>query len=74
LKEAGMVDREYKRWFSQRPKCNANSQGFVSVGIKDFHPTLVVLSIGIISSKIIFILEFMYHKTRHGTYWPKKNL
>jgi hypothetical protein len=71
LKEAGMVDREYKRWFSQRPKCDANIQGFVSVRIKDFYPALVVLLIGIISAKIIFILEFVYHKTKYGTYWPK---
>jgi hypothetical protein len=70
LKETGMVDREYKRWFSQKPKCDANSQGFVSVRIKDFYPTLVVLSIGIICSAVLFILEFVYHKIKYGTYWP----
>lgn len=69
-----MVDREYKRWFSQRPMCHANSQGFVSVRIKDFYPTLVVLLIGIISAKVIFILEFVYHKTKYGTYWPTTHL
>ena len=71
LKEAGMVDREYKRWFSQRPKCDAKSQGFVSVRLKDFYPTLVVLSVGIICSATIFILELIHHKTKYGTFSPQ---
>jgi uncharacterized protein (DUF983 family) len=71
LKEAGMVDREYKRWFSQKPKCDTQSQGFVSVRLKDFYPTLVVLSVGIICSATIFLLELTYHKTKYGTFWPK---
>jgi hypothetical protein len=66
-----MVDREYKRWFSQRPICDSNSQGFVSVGFKDFYPTLVVLLTGVICSVMLFILEFVYHKTKYGTYWPR---
>lgn len=70
LKEAGMVDREYKFWMSQRPKCDSMSQGFVSVRLKDFYPTLVVLSVGMICSAVIFVLELVHHKTKYGTCWP----
>jgi hypothetical protein len=65
-----MVDREYKRWFPQRPKCDSNSQGFVSVRLKDFYPTLVVLSSGIVCSVTLLLLELTHHKTKYGTFWP----
>ena len=65
-----MSDREVKIWFTQKPKCDSNSQGFVSVRIKDFYPTLVVLTIGILVSILMFIIELFYHKTKYGTYRP----
>jgi hypothetical protein len=71
LKETGMVDREYKFWMSQRPKCDSMSQGFVSVRLKDFYPTLVVLSVGMMCSAVIFVLELVHHKTKYGICWPK---
>lgn len=57
----------------QRPKCNSDSRGFVSVRIGDFYPTLVVLATGIIGAIILFILEILYHKLRYGVYFPRKS-
>ncbi|PSN35598.1 hypothetical protein C0J52_20449 [Blattella germanica] len=71
LREAGMIKREYKRWFIQRPKCDSDSRGFVSVRIKDFYPVLVILSFGIAGSLMFFALELLHHKTVHGTFYPK---
>ncbi|KAJ4439298.1 hypothetical protein ANN_07420 [Periplaneta americana] len=73
LKETGMTDRAFKRWFPQKPICGANSQGFVSVRIKDFYPTLVVLSIGLLGSIVLIFIELIYHKAKYGTYWPAVN-
>jgi hypothetical protein len=70
LREAGLMDREYKRWFVQRPKCDSDSRGFVSVRIADFYPTLVVLTCGIVGGTALLALEILYHKVRYGTYWP----
>jgi hypothetical protein len=70
LKEAGLIDREYKRWFVQRPTCNSDSRGFVSVRIGDFYPALIVLAVGIIGAIILFILEILYHKIRYGIHFP----
>ena len=70
LKEVGLVDRENKRWFPQRPKCDSLIQGFVSVRLKDFYPTLVVLSTGILCSVTFLLMELIIHKRRYSTFWP----
>jgi len=71
LKEVGLVEREHKRWFPQRSKCDSMSQGFVSVRLKDFYPTLVVLSCGLVCSVTLLLLELTHHKIKCGTFWPK---
>jgi hypothetical protein len=70
LKEAGLTDREYRRWFVQRPKCDSDSRGFVSVRLADFYPTLVVLTFGIVCGTVLLAVEVVYHKVRYGAYWP----
>jgi uncharacterized protein (DUF983 family) len=61
LREIGLVGREYKRWFYQKPKCDSNTQGFVSVRIQDFYPVLYILLFGIISSFGILVAEIIYN-------------
>jgi hypothetical protein len=60
LREIGLVGREYKYWFYQKPKCDSNSQGFVSVRIQDFYPVLFILLFGIVSSLGILVAEKAY--------------
>ena len=62
LREIGLVGREYKRWYHQKPKCADNSQGFVSVRIQDFYPALVVFAYGVVLSVVIVVLEIAYSK------------
>ena len=64
------MDREYKRWFVQKPKCQSDSRGFLSVGIADFYPTLVVVTSGVLCGTVLLAAELLCHKARHGTYWP----
>ena len=67
-----MIGREYKRWFVQKPKCDSDNRGFVSVRIKDFYPVLTVLSFGIGMSMVFLVLELIYHRSMHGVYLPPK--
>jgi hypothetical protein len=62
MKEAGMVGREEARWYYPKPRCVSNGQNFVSVGIQDFYPALVILAYGILLSFIILVAEMMYNK------------
>jgi uncharacterized protein (DUF983 family) len=57
-----MLGREETRWNYQKPRCETNGQTFVSVGIKDFYPTLVILSYGILLSIVMLVVEVVYNK------------
>jgi hypothetical protein len=62
LREVGLVDREDKRWFYHKPKCESAGQNFVSVGLQEFYPVLVVLGYGIIGSIGILVVEILFFK------------
>jgi hypothetical protein len=62
MKEAGMVGREEAQWYYPKPQCVSNGQNFVSVGIQDFYPALVILAYGILLSIIILAAEMLYNK------------
>ncbi|KAJ9591143.1 hypothetical protein L9F63_002298 [Diploptera punctata] len=62
LRETGIMDREVKRWYYQKPQCISGVQNFVSVGIQDFYPTMVILSYGILFSIAMLVLETIYCK------------
>jgi hypothetical protein len=66
MKEAGMVGREEARWYYPKPRCESNGQNFVSVGIQDFYPALVILAYGILLSIIILVAEVLYKKHRNA--------
>jgi hypothetical protein len=62
LREVGLLDREDKRWFYHKPQCETAGQNFVSVGIQEFYPALVVLAYGIIGSIGFLIIEILFFK------------
>ena len=62
LREVGLLDREDKRWFYHKPKCESAGQNFVSVGIQEFYPALVVLAYGIMGSIGILVTEILFFK------------
>jgi hypothetical protein len=62
LREVGLIDREDKRWFYHKPKCETAGHNFVSVGIQEFYPALVILAYGIIGSIGILITEILFFK------------
>ncbi|PSN55586.1 Ionotropic receptor [Blattella germanica] len=66
MRETGILGREINRWYYQEPKCISGGQNFVSVGIQEFYPTLVILSYGILLSIGVFVLEAVHHRYRHA--------
>jgi len=62
LREVGLIDREDKRWFYHKPKCETAGQNFVSVGIQEFYPAVVVLAYGIIGSIGFLVIEILFFK------------
>ena len=71
LREIGLVGREYKRWFYQKPKCDSNSQGFVSVRLLDFYPVLLVLIFGMCSAMFFFVGEVLFNFMKTGGYFSR---
>jgi hypothetical protein len=67
MKEAGMVGREEAQWYYPKPQCESNGQNFVSVGIQDFYPALVILAYGILLSIIILVAEMLHNKHHSET-------
>jgi hypothetical protein len=66
LREVGLIDRENKCWFYHKPKCETAGQNFVSVGIQEFYPVLVVLAYGIIGSALILVTEILFFKRQQA--------
>jgi hypothetical protein len=62
LREVGLINREEKHWFYHKPKCETAGQIFVSVGIQEFYPALVVLAYGIIGSIGILVTEIIFSR------------
>jgi hypothetical protein len=65
LREVGLLDREDKRWFYHKPKCESAGQNFVSVGFQEFYPALVVLAYGIFGSIAILVTEILFFRKLH---------
>jgi hypothetical protein len=68
LREVGLIDREDKQWFYHKPECQTAGQNFVSVGIQEFYPALVVLAYGIIGSVGFLAMEMLFFKAKQVNY------
>ncbi|XP_063532719.1 glutamate receptor ionotropic, kainate glr-3-like isoform X1 [Cydia strobilella] len=56
-RETGLMDRTRRIWLASKPRCDASSGGFVSVGIIDILPALHVLAAGMAASVLFLVLE-----------------
>ncbi|XP_023934974.2 ionotropic receptor 75a-like [Bicyclus anynana] len=60
-REVGLMDRFRRIWMSSRPKCDAGSGGFVSVGLVDVLPAAHVLLAGALLAALLLLLERLAH-------------
>lgn len=56
-REVGLMDRYRRIWMSKKPKCDAGSGGFVSVGLVDVLPAAHALLAGAALAAALLLLE-----------------
>ncbi|XP_044744950.1 glutamate receptor ionotropic, delta-1-like isoform X3 [Coccinella septempunctata] len=63
LAEVGILDREKKHWLPRKPVClnKLNSSKF-TVGLRDLYPAFVMLSVGLVTTYIIYLIEKGFEK------------
>ncbi|KAM3959593.1 ionotropic receptor 75a-like [Aphomia sociella] len=63
-REVGLIDRHRRIWIADRPRCDANSAGFLSVGISDLLPAFQVLCCGALISLLLVFAEILAVKMK----------
>jgi hypothetical protein len=62
IHERGLQTRENLRYYQKKPKCAGVGSSFVSVGIVDCYPALLLLLYGLLISVVVLLLEIKAHK------------
>ncbi|XP_077290282.1 ionotropic receptor 75a-like [Arctopsyche grandis] len=61
IQEYGLQARENWLLYTKKPKCSGTGSNFISVGIVDCRPAMMVLAYGGLVSILILILEYLLH-------------
>ncbi|CAH1399221.1 unnamed protein product [Nezara viridula] len=69
-RDVGLHSRIRQRWLPKKPVCDNSGRGYVSVGLTDFRPALLVMVYGITFSILAFLLEII---TRYRCGFLKKS-
>lgn len=64
LNEFGIQDRENSRLYTKKPKCAGHGAKFISVGLFDVEPALLIFLYGVGVSGIVFALEKLHQRIR----------
>lgn len=59
-REVGLMNREERKWFPQKPKCEGGVSGFVSIGLTECRYALAMFGFGILAGFIMFSLECVF--------------
>lgn len=59
IRESGIQHREIRAIYSKKPECISRGSSFISVGIVDCYPAVVVLAVGIMASVLIWFIEII---------------
>lgn len=62
LHEFGLQDRENSRLYTKKPKCSGHGAKFISVGLFDVEPAILIYLYGVIAAFTVFTLEKLHHK------------
>ncbi|XP_063239807.1 glutamate receptor ionotropic, kainate glr-3-like [Bacillus rossius redtenbacheri] len=72
VREVGLLAREKARWGTDKQRCQDRGAVFVSVGLQDFRPALLVLAYGMLLSAAILLLECAHHRWSRDTHAPHR--
>lgn len=64
LREFGLQDRENSRLYTKKPKCAGHGSKFVSVGLFDIEPAIMIFLYGVIAAFIAFAIEKLFYCLR----------
>jgi hypothetical protein len=62
IHERGLQARENLRYYPKKPECGGLGSSFVSVGLVDCYPALLVLVYGLLCSVAVLLLEILAYK------------
>jgi hypothetical protein len=64
LREFGLQDRENSRLYTKKPKCAGHGSKFISVGLIDVEPAILIYLYGVAAAMFILGVEKLHHKLR----------
>lgn len=74
LREFGLQDRENSRLYTKKPKCSGHGSKFISVGLFDIEPALIIFLYGVGAALIVALLEKIYEMHHFSFKHIKKGL
>lgn len=60
IHENGIQMREWHRYFTKKPVCLSSGTNFDSVGLIDLYAAFLIFGIGVVSSLLMFIAEWIF--------------
>lgn len=64
LREFGLQDRENSRLYTKKPKCAGHGSKFISVGLIDVEPAIMIFIYGIAAAVLILFMERFHYKIK----------
>lgn len=71
-REIGLLDRNYRQWIPRRPICEPGGRGFVSVGLKEIRPAIILFLIMIGVSIFLLLCEIILKRVLQFYSTPPK--
>lgn len=68
------MKRDELRWIPKKPKCEGGRRNFVSVGLDEVKPAIILLLIAYVLSILLSIIEIIYHTIQTHCTKSKKKL
>ncbi|PSN32240.1 hypothetical protein C0J52_20502 [Blattella germanica] len=62
MDESGIQTKLMYDYYRKKPKCDGSGAYYLSVGLLDCYPVMIIFVIGISCSILVFVLEFFVHK------------
>lgn len=62
MRELGIQDKENSNYYTKKPKCTGHASKFVSVGLFDVKPALMIYLYGVAAAFVIVTIETLHHR------------
>ena len=62
--ESGLKSQVFNNYYTKKPFCLGSGSNFISVGMVDVYPAIIILVYGYALTIICLLLEFIYFKAK----------